>query len=146
MYLVFEVNFNRQDEACVSRLLHFVWWILAHWKQREHLILKGGYQPTTQNNIQNIKTGSMWGKLFSGIKNEQQLSVVVCFDEHEQSKPSLYLSLSLTWTQNITDCYLASQSLLVTEHTEPPDLQLCPQESSLTPISISRCINTKKVV
>lgn len=30
IYLIFEVNFNRQDEACVSRLLHFVRWVLAH--------------------------------------------------------------------------------------------------------------------
>lgn len=34
-YLIFKVNFNRQDESSVSRLFNFIWWILAHCKRKK---------------------------------------------------------------------------------------------------------------
>lgn len=95
MYLIFEVNFNRQDEACVSRLLHFVWRILAHWNEEYICNLREATFSTRW--LTKLKDGFRLIWLYKMQHNyPHPIPLQGCSAEHRQSKPLLYISNSLT--------------------------------------------------
>lgn len=111
MYLVFEVNFNGQDEACVSRLLHFVRWILAHWKQTERegrcsersLTFDTRWRNTTgTSNVKKQKTGPQKQPLIQNtLRNVRSSSWWILFPADDEVNASSFAPVGFSKTNKL---------------------------------------------
>lgn len=128
MYLVSEINFDGQDEACVSRFLHFVRWILAHWKRK--LLLDFSTRRLTVH-----KACFKFMQLHE-MQSSAESAAVIWLGRWEtaaltntKTQPLHKLHPLHTWTR-WQDCVKTVASFIVSLNTLI--LQLCSHETSLT--------------